>query len=125
MSMEALAERSSNVAVATSLLDQAITATKQTEPSRAEELIRTLTEEALKGTVSWNKNLTVTFNEAIAAIDSVISRQLAAIMHNQQFQQLEGSWRGLHHLVSNSETSSMKPATTGSLTCSESRATRM
>lgn len=106
MSMEALAERSSNVAVATSLLDQAITATKQTEPSRAEELIRTLTEEALKGTVSWNKNLTVTFNEAIAAIDSVISRQLAAIMHNQQFQQLEGSWRGLHHLVSNSETSS-------------------
>ncbi len=106
MSMEALAERGSNVAVATSLLDQAISATKQTEPSRAEELIRTLTEEALKGTVSWNKNLTVTFNEAIAAIDAVISRQLAVIMHNQQFQQLEGSWRGLHHLVSNSETSS-------------------
>ncbi|MBQ1782764.1 MAG: type VI secretion system contractile sheath large subunit [Gammaproteobacteria bacterium] len=105
MSMEALAERGNDVAVATSLLDQAITATKQTEPSRAEELIRTLTEEALKGTLSWNKNLTVTFNEAIAAIDSVISRQLAAIMHNQQFQQLEGSWRGLHHLVSNSETS--------------------
>ena len=40
-----------------SLLDAAITATKQTERSRAEELIRTLTEEALKGTVTFNKDV--------------------------------------------------------------------
>ena len=51
-----------------SLLDQAIGATKQTESSRAEELIRTLAEEAMKGTVTWNKNLTVTFREAVEAI---------------------------------------------------------
>ena len=37
---------------ATSLLEQAIGATKQTERSQAEELLRTLTEEALKGTVT-------------------------------------------------------------------------
>ncbi|PSU34134.1 type VI secretion system contractile sheath large subunit [Photobacterium lutimaris] len=88
-----------------SLLDQAISATKQTESSRAEELLRTLTEEALKGTVTWNKNLTVTFREAIAALDDAISIQLAEIMHNEQFQKLEGSWRGLNYLVMNSETS--------------------
>ncbi|MCG7565769.1 type VI secretion system contractile sheath large subunit [Pseudoalteromonas sp. CnMc7-15] len=87
-----------------SLLEQAIGATKQTESSRAQELIKTLTEEALKGTVQWNKNLTVTFNEAIKVIDEAISKQLSAIMHNDEFQKLEGSWRGLHHLVSNSET---------------------
>jgi type VI secretion system protein ImpC len=87
------------------LLDAAIAATKQTEPSRAEDLLKTLTEEALKGTVSWNKNLTVTFNEAIAAIDGALSKQLAAIMRHEKFQKLEGSWRGLHHLVMNSETS--------------------
>ena len=87
-----------------SLLEQAIGATKQTESSRAQELIKTLTEEALKGTVQWNKNLTVTFNEAIKVIDEAISKQLSAIMHNEEFQKLEGSWRGLHHLVSNSET---------------------
>ena len=82
-----------------SLLDQAIGATKQTEKSRAEELIRTLTEEALKGTVAWDKNLTVTFNKAVEALDGVISKQLAAIMHAPQFSKLEGSWRGIHHLV--------------------------
>lgn len=102
--MEAEALQKSNEETSFSILDQAIVATKQTESSRAEELIRSLTEEALKGTVQWNKNLTVTFNQAIQAIDETISKQLAAIMHNSEFQKLEGSWRGLHHTVQNSET---------------------
>ena len=88
------------------LLEQAIGATRQTERSEAEELIRNLTEEALKGTVTWSRNLTVTFNQAIKAIDDKMSTQLAAIMHAPEFQKLEGSWRGLHHLVMNSETGS-------------------
>ncbi|MDX1538028.1 type VI secretion system contractile sheath large subunit [Arsukibacterium sp.] len=107
MSTEALAQsHESGSAELASLLDQAIGATKQTDASRAEELIRTLTEEAMSGTVSWNKNLTVTFNEAISRLDSLISDQLAAIMHAEDFQKLEGSWRGLNHLVTNSETGS-------------------
>jgi type VI secretion system protein ImpC len=88
-----------------SLLDQAITATKQTEPERATELLKALTEEALKGTVSYSKNLTQTFNKAIALIDQQISKQLNAIMHHEKFQKLEGTWRGLHYLVMISETS--------------------
>ncbi len=87
-----------------SILEQAIDATKQTENLRAEELIRSLTEEALKGTVKWDKNLTITFNQAIKVLDGEISNQLSAIMHNEEFQKLEGSWRGLHHTVHNSET---------------------
>ena len=87
-----------------SLLDQAISATKQTEPDRTKELLKTLTDEALSGTVSFDKNLTVTFRRAIEAIDAKISRQLNEIMHNEKFQKLEGSWRGLHYLVMNSET---------------------
>lgn len=88
-----------------SLLDQAIGATKQTEPSQATELIRALTEQALEGTVTWDKNLTKTFNAAIAALDAKMSEQLSAIMHTPEFGKLEGTWRGLHHLVMNSETS--------------------
>ena len=87
-----------------SLLDQAIGATKQTEPDRAQELLKTLTEEAMKGTVTYSKNLTVTFNKAIEAIDAAMSKQLAAIMHHEKFKKLEGSWRGLNYLVMNSET---------------------
>jgi len=89
-----------------SLLDQMVSATKQTEPDRAQDLLKTLTEEALSGTVTYSKNLTQTFNAAIAAIDAKMSAQLSAIMHNDKFQKLEGSWRGLHHLVMNSETGS-------------------
>ncbi|MAA93540.1 MULTISPECIES: type VI secretion system contractile sheath large subunit [unclassified Arsukibacterium] len=106
MSTEALAQSHDSSTEFASLLDQAIGATKQTDASRAEELIRTLTEEAMSGTVSWNKNLTVTFNEAINRLDTLISDQLAAIMHAEDFQKLEGSWRGLNHLVTNSETGS-------------------
>jgi type VI secretion system protein ImpC len=89
---------------ATSLLDQAITATKQTEPERVQELLRTLTEEALKGTVSYSKNLTVTMKKAVDALDAKMSKQLAAIMHHEKFRTLEGSWRGLYYLVANSLT---------------------
>jgi type VI secretion system protein ImpC len=88
-----------------SLLDQAIGATKQTERTRAEDLLRALTDEALKGTVTWNRNVTQTIKAGMAAIDQALSKQLAAIMHHADFQKLEGSWRGLHHLVMNSETS--------------------
>jgi type VI secretion system protein ImpC len=88
-----------------SLLEQAISATKQTERSRTEELLKTLTEEALRGTVTFSKNLTKTLTDAIAAIDAKLSQQLAAIMHTPEFVKLEGSWRGLRHLVFESETS--------------------
>src|SRR6185312_2939872 len=88
-----------------SLLDQAIGVTKTAEPDEMQDLLRTLTSEALSGTVTFSKNLTQTFNKAIAAIDEKLSKQLSAIMHNEEFQKLEGSWRGLNYLVKNSETS--------------------
>lgn len=107
MSTDATAEILDNTTIeATSLLDQAIVATKQTEVARAEELIRTLTQEALNGTVCWNKNLIITFNSAISKIDDLISKQLSEVMHTKDFQKLEGGWRGLNHLVMSSQTSS-------------------
>lgn len=90
-----------------SLLDQAINFTPQTEPDRAKELLKTLTEEALKGTVTWSKDVLRTLKAGQKAIDAAISKQLAAIMHHPDFQKLEGTWRGLNHLVMNSETSAM------------------
>jgi len=87
-----------------SILEQAITATKQTSRDETEAMLRTLTQEAMSGTVKWDKNLLVTMNNAITAIDKVISVQLATVMQNKKFQKLEGSWRGLSHLVMNSET---------------------
>jgi type VI secretion system protein ImpC len=89
---------------ALNILDQVVAATKQTEPDRAQDLVKTLVEQALSGTVTFDKNLTRTFNAAIAAIDRKLSTQLNAIIHDPKFLKLEGSWRGLNYLVMNSET---------------------
>src|SRR5215471_14155648 len=86
------------------LLDQIITNTKQTEPDRAQDLVKTLVEQALAGTVTFDRNLTRTFDKAVKAIDAKMSEQLSAIVHDPKFLKLEGSWRGLHYLVQNSET---------------------
>src|SRR5512135_1622485 len=88
-----------------SLLDQILDATKSTERDRAKDLIQTLTEEALKGTVTWSRNVTQTLTAGMRALDEALSKQLAAILHHPDFQKLEGTWRGLHYLVMNSETS--------------------
>ncbi|WP_237215446.1 type VI secretion system contractile sheath large subunit [Falsiroseomonas oryziterrae] len=107
-----MSETSSSAAGATTttegslgLLDQVVSATKQTEPDRAADLVKNLVEQALAGTVTFDKNLTRTFDRAIAAIDAKLSTQLNAIIHDPKFLKLEGSWRGLHYFVQNSETS--------------------
>ena len=87
-----------------SFLEQAISATKKTEPDETQDLLANLTEQALSGTVTWDRSLTKTIQSAIEQIDHAMSRQLSAILHDSKFQKLEGSWRGLNHLVSNSKT---------------------
>ena len=93
------------VAEGLSILDQVIGATKQTAPDQTQDLMKNLVEQAMSGTVTFDKNLSRTFERAVAAIDNKLSEQLNAIMHDPKFLKLEGSWRGLHYLVMNSETS--------------------
>jgi len=38
-------------------------------------------------------------DEMIAHIDDLISTQMDEILHNEEFQKLESTWRGLHFLV--------------------------
>jgi type VI secretion system protein ImpC len=97
-------DKINEVVDAPSLLDSVIAKTPQTDRSRAEELIRTLAEEALKGTVTFDRSISITIRDAVAKIDEAMSKQLAAIMHHPDVQKLEGSWRGLFYLVMQSET---------------------
>jgi type VI secretion system protein ImpC len=97
-------QAASTESVGGGLLDQAISATKQTKKEDAKELIQALVSEAMSGTVTYDKNIISTIKERIAAIDQVVSKQLSAIMHHPKFQKLEGSWRGLNYFVFNSET---------------------
>jgi type VI secretion system protein ImpC len=87
-----------------SLVNQMIAFTKQTPADQAKELLIVFVQQILNGTIKWDKNLTVTMNEAIQKIDQKLSEQLRLIMHTDEFKKAEGSWSGLHHLVMNSET---------------------
>ena len=84
-------EAATTTEAAPGLLDQIIGNTKQTEPDRAQDLVKNLVEQALAGTVTFDRNLTRTFDKAIAAIDRKLSAQLNAIMHDPKFLKLEGT----------------------------------
>ncbi|HEX8722802.1 MAG TPA: type VI secretion system contractile sheath large subunit [Pyrinomonadaceae bacterium] len=54
-----------------------------------------------------SSDLVKLIQERIAQIDAILTGYLDEILHDEEFQKLEASWRGLHYLVSNTETSTM------------------
>jgi len=96
---------------AVGVLDQIISETRigkdDWERDQSRRQIATLVDEVMKGTVRVSKDLEATISARIADIDRLLSAQLNVIMHAPEFQKLEASWRGLHYLVMQSETSTM------------------
>ena len=90
------------------LLDQILTegrmARDDFQKERAKDMIGEFVGQVMSGTLTLSKNMDVAINSRIAEIDRLITAQMNEIMHNEEFQKLEGSWRGLHHLVKNSLT---------------------
>jgi type VI secretion system protein ImpC len=72
-----------------------------------ESAVNTLAQQALAGAKVVPGRVLDTIEGMIAALDRQLSEQVNHILHHPEFQQLEGSWRGLHHLVSNTETDEM------------------
>jgi type VI secretion system protein ImpC len=69
-----------------------------------ENAVRTLAEQALQGSNLVSGDVLATIEGLIAALDKKLSDQVNVILHAPEFQSLEGAWRGLHHLVNNTET---------------------
>jgi type VI secretion system protein ImpC len=72
-----------------------------------ERAVKTLAEQALAGTVLIADDAVATIKGIIAEIDAKLTAQVNAIIHNEEFQQLESAWRGLSYLVNNTETDEM------------------
>ncbi len=66
--------------------------------------VQTLAEQALAETALISEDAVSSIEAIIAEIDMKLSEQINLIMHHEDFQALEGSWRGMHHLVNNTET---------------------
>ncbi len=71
----------------------------------AKDLVGELAKQVLDQTMTVSTDTAAMINSRIAEIDELISKQLDEIMHAPDFQKLEGTWRGMHYLVMNTETS--------------------
>ena len=72
-----------------------------------ERAVRTLAEQALSQTRLIGADVVKSIEAIIAQLDKKLTEQINVILHHEDFQKLEGAWRGLHHLVSNTETDEM------------------
>lgn len=79
----------------------------ETQMERAKDMISEFVQQVMEGEMVMAKDIEAMINARIAQIDRLLSLQLNEIMHAEPFQKLEASWRGLHHLVFETETSTM------------------
>ncbi|MBV9948890.1 MAG: type VI secretion system contractile sheath large subunit, partial [Myxococcales bacterium] len=74
---------------------------------RGKDLVKRFVAEVLEGQMTIARDTEAMINARIAQIDHLLSLQLNEILHNEEFQKLEASWRGLKYLLSQSETGTM------------------
>ena len=66
--------------------------------------VKTLAEQALSATSLISDDAIKSIQAIIAELDKKLSEQINLIMHHEDFKALEGTWRGLAHLINNTET---------------------
>ncbi len=92
-----------------SLLDQIVTegrlGVEAPARERGKDMIKRFLAEVLQGTIVVREDTEAMLNARIADIDRLVSRQLNEVMHHPELQRLEGTWRGLKYLLSQTETS--------------------
>jgi type VI secretion system protein ImpC len=86
------------------LLDQIISEGRFSQRERGRDLIEEFVNQVTAGHLTVARDAEFMIGERIAQIDKAISLQLNEILHHPDLQKLEGSWRGLKHLMDNSET---------------------
>ncbi|HEX7174315.1 MAG TPA: type VI secretion system contractile sheath large subunit [Pyrinomonadaceae bacterium] len=89
------------------ILSEGRLARRDDEQAHARDMVAEFVSQVMQGQLTMSRDMEATINARIAAIDKLLSAQLNEVMHHEDFQKLEGSWRGLNHLVMNSETGTM------------------
>src|SRR5262249_34954617 len=87
----------------TRILDKGRLARNEIQVQAAKDMISEFVKEVMQGQLVVTKDMESAINARIAEIDRLVTSQLNAIMQAEEVQKLEGSWRGLNHLVMNSE----------------------
>ena len=87
-----------------SLLEKNFKPKSDRQKEAIEDGVKTLAEQALSDTALVSDDAVKSIEAIIAEIDRKLTEQVNQILHHEDFQTLEGTWRGLHHLVNNTET---------------------
>jgi type VI secretion system protein ImpC len=91
-----------------SLLDQIIDdgrlARETSQRDFAKDVVGEFVSQIMAGEMTVSKNTEAMINARISEIDKLISNQLNEVMHHEDFQKIEASWRGLQYLIDQSET---------------------
>lgn len=91
-----------------SLLDRVVQKGKmardESQKPYAQDLIGEFVQQVLDEEMTVSSDTVAGIEARIAQIDEALSTQLNAILHTEEFQRLEATWRGLHYLVMNTET---------------------
>lgn len=90
-----------------SLLQQEFRPRTDEARSAVEGAVKTLAAQALENTGLISDDILNSIASIIAEIDKKLSDQVNEILHHSDFQEMESAWRGLHHLVNNTETDEM------------------
>ena len=90
-----------------SLLNKEFKPRTDTAKTAVESAVATMAQQALENTALISDDVLHSIESMVAEIDKKLSDQVNAIIHNEEFQTLESAWRGLHHLVNNTETDEM------------------
>jgi len=104
---EASAETSLAESDFSALLNQEFKPKSERAKEEVENAVQTLAEYVLKDTTVVSDDALNSISAIIAEIDKKLTDQVNLILHHEDFQKLEGAWRGLHHLVNNTETDEM------------------
>jgi type VI secretion system protein ImpC len=86
------------------LLKQSFKPRSERAATEVENAVATLVQEALADATVIKDHVLDTIEEMIARLDQKLTAQINEILHAPEFQEMESAWRGLHHLVFNSET---------------------
>ncbi|MCG5233958.1 type VI secretion system contractile sheath large subunit [Xanthobacter oligotrophicus] len=86
------------------LLKQSFKPRTERDATEVENAVSTLVTVALQDQSVIREDVLDTIEEIIARIDRKLTEQVNEILHAPPFQQIESAWRGLHYLVTNSET---------------------
>jgi len=75
--------------------------------ARGKDMLKQFISEVLAGSITMARDTEAMLNARIAQIDKLVSMQLDEVLHHPDLQKLEGTWRGLRYLLTQSETGEM------------------